>query len=262
MGGIVASGSSKKACKTYLRMVQNVQQMGFVLKMVRINNPIIEFLEEDARHLHHLHDDALVISIRVGDYNTHRVLVDNTPSPGTVTLPVTVGDYPQQITKNVTFLVVGYLSTYNVILGQPTLNSWKAVTSTYHLMIKFSTKYEVGDVRRDQLAARKCYITMLEMDDHVQTMNINEQWMVAEPIERLEKILLDNSRPNQTTRIDTLANPMVRQAFTTFLKENKDVFAWSYKDMLGIDPSVMVHRLNVSLSFPLICQKKQVFNQE
>ena len=77
MRGIVASGSSKKACKTYLRMVQNVQQMGFVPKMVRINNPIIEFLEEDTRHLHHLHDDALVISLRVGDYNTHRVLVDN-----------------------------------------------------------------------------------------------------------------------------------------------------------------------------------------
>ena len=58
---------------------------------------------------------------------------------GVITLPVTVGDYPQQITKDVTFLVVDYSSAYNAILGQPTLNSWKAVTSTYHLMIKFST---------------------------------------------------------------------------------------------------------------------------
>ena len=32
--------------------------------------------------------------------------------------------------------------------------------------------------------------------------------------------------------------------------------------MLGIDPSVMVHRLNVSPSFPSICQKKRVFAQE
>ena len=46
-------------------------------KILRINNPIIEFSKEDARRLHHLHDDALVVSIRVGDYNTHRVLVDN-----------------------------------------------------------------------------------------------------------------------------------------------------------------------------------------
>ena len=48
----------------------------------------------------------------------------------------------------------------------------------------------------------------------------------------------------------------------TFLKENQDVFAWSHEDMLGIDPSVMVHRLNVSLSFPIIRKKKQMFVQE
>ena len=45
--------------------------------MAWIDNPIIEFSEEDARHLHHPHDDAFLISIRIGDYNTHRVLVDN-----------------------------------------------------------------------------------------------------------------------------------------------------------------------------------------
>ena len=32
--------------------------------------------------------------------------------------------------------------------------------------------------------------------------------------------------------------------------------------MLGIDPSVMVHRLNVSSSFPPIHQKKRVFTPE
>ena len=42
---------------------------------------------------------------------------------GTVTLLVTVGDYPQQITKNVTFLVVDCSSVYNAIFRRPTLNS-------------------------------------------------------------------------------------------------------------------------------------------
>ena len=68
---------------------------------------------------------------------------------GAVTLSVMVGDYPQQIAKNVTFLVVNYSSTYNAIVGRPTLNSWKAVTSTYHLMIKFPTDYGVGELRGD-----------------------------------------------------------------------------------------------------------------
>ena len=77
IGGTTASGSSKKARKTFLRMVQSVQLTGFVPKIARVNNPIIGFSKEDARRLYNPHDDALVVSIWVGDYNTHRVLVDN-----------------------------------------------------------------------------------------------------------------------------------------------------------------------------------------
>ena len=85
---------------------------------------------------------------------------------GAITLSVTVGDYPQQITRDVTFLVVDCSSAYNGILGRPTLNSWKAAISTYHLMIKFPTEYGIGELRGDQVAARECYIAMLEMEDH------------------------------------------------------------------------------------------------
>ena len=187
--------------------------------MARVNNPIIGFSEEDARRLHHPHDDALVVSIRVRDYNTYRVLVRSSTDilyyptfqqmrikrerlvstnallvgfGGTrvypldaVTLPVTVGDYPQQITKDVTFLVIDCSSTYNAILGRPVLNSWKPVTSAYHLMIKFPTEYGVGEVCGDQVAACDYYIVMLEMDDHLQTMSIEEQRMVVELVEGL-----------------------------------------------------------------------------
>ena len=102
--------------------------------MAQVNNPIIGFSEEDAQRFHHPHDDALVVSIWVGDYSIHRVLVDNGSSTnilyyltfqqmrierewhvptnasltgfggmkvyplGAVTLPVIVGDYPQKIT--------------------------------------------------------------------------------------------------------------------------------------------------------------------
>ena len=70
--------------------------------------------------------------------------------------------------------MVDYSSAYNAILGCPTPNSWKAVISTYHLMIKFPTKYRVREVQGDQIAARECYIAMLKMDNHLQTMCIEE----------------------------------------------------------------------------------------
>ena len=77
IGGTTVTGSSKKARKTYLRMVQNVQTTGSILKIARRESPIIEFSEDDARRLYHPHDDALIVSLRVGDYNVHRMLVDN-----------------------------------------------------------------------------------------------------------------------------------------------------------------------------------------
>ena len=189
--------------------------------MALVDNLIIGFSEEDAWRLHHPHYDALIVSIRVGDYNTHRVLVDNESSAdilyypafqqmriekeqlvpakaplvrfggtrvyplGAVTLSVTVGDYPQQITKDVTFLVVDYSSAYNAISGQPSLKIWKAVTLTYHLMIRFPIEYGVGKVPEDQVAARECYIAILEMDDHLQTMSIEEQGAITKPVEGL-----------------------------------------------------------------------------
>ena len=48
--------------------------------MARIDNPIIGFMEEDVRSLHHPHDDAFVVSIRVGNFNTYKVLVENESS--------------------------------------------------------------------------------------------------------------------------------------------------------------------------------------
>ena len=102
------------------------------------------------------------------------------------------------------------------------------------------------------MATRECYVAMMEMDDHLQAMNIEEHRMVTELVEKLEEILLNDSKLDRTTKIGTLANPAVRQALTTFLRNNRDVFAWSHKDMPRIDSSVMVHRLNMSPSFPPI----------
>ena len=60
----------------------------------------------------------------------------------------------------------------------------------------------------------------------------------------------------------TLASWLVRRALTAFLRDNQDMFALSHKDMLGINPSIIIHRLNVSPSFSPIQQKKRVFAQE
>ena len=96
------------------------------------------------------------------------------------------------------------------------------------------------------MAACECYVAMMEMDDHLQAINIEEHRMATELVEKLKEILPDDSKLDRKTKIGTLVNPAVCQALTTFLRNNQDVFSWSHKDMPGIDLSVMVHRLNVS----------------
>ena len=77
-------------------------------------------------------------------------------------------------------------------------------------------------------------------------MCIEEQQTMAEPVEELEEVTLNESRLERTTRMGTLASKPIRQALASFLKMNQDVFVWSHDDMPGIDPSVIVHRLNVN----------------
>ena len=134
------------------------------------------FLEEDARGLKQPHDDLLVIMLMIEGFNTRRVLVDNGSSVdniylstfwqlkvdskrfcpfesplisfngdkvysrGIVTLIVKAGSYPLQVTNKHNFLVVDSPSSYNVIIGRPTLNRWEAATSTYCLKVKFPTE--------------------------------------------------------------------------------------------------------------------------
>ena len=68
---------------------------------------------------------------------------------GIVTLTVTVGSYPRQLTRQLDFLVVDYPSLYNVIIRRPTLNRWKAAMSTYCLKVNFLTENGVGKVKGD-----------------------------------------------------------------------------------------------------------------
>ena len=114
---------------------------------------------------------------------------------------------------------------YNAIIGRLTLNSWKVVASTYHLSVKFPTYYKLGQVQRDQLAANECYLAMLAMDEHIQTMSIDERRITTEPTEALEDIPLDKSNPKKFTRIGASMEKKMKQDLIQFLKKSIDVFA-------------------------------------
>ena len=216
------------------------------------------FSEEDARGVKQPHDDPLVIMVMTEGFNTRRVLVDNGSladiiylstfqqlkvdqkrlrpfdSPlvsfsgdkvypkGIVALTVTADSHPFQVTNRHNFLVVDSPLSYNVIIGRPTLNRWKAATSTYCLKVKFPIEQGVGEIKGNQVLARECYQAVLASKENY-TWTIEEKTL--EIIEKLETIELVEGSPEKMTQIGTNLNPETREEIISFLKDNLDVFA-------------------------------------
>ena len=126
---------------------------------------------------------------------------------GIVTLTVTVGTHSRQLIRSLDFLVVDYPSSYNVIIGRPKLNCWKAVTSTYCLKVKFLTENGVGEVKGDQVLARECYQAVLAVKE-------NPTWMIEEKeedkVEALETVKLVERETTKMTSIRTILSPEMR----------------------------------------------------
>ena len=294
------SSSARKAHLRSIKPGE-VKEVEAVSKLPRLGTAIT-FSDSDLEGCQHPHDDPLVIRAVVANKMIHRILVDNGSSTdiiftiafdkmgirreklepvsthlrgfsgekvlplGSIQLVLTLGDPPCQATTAVKFLIVDAPSVYNILLGRPSLNAIKAIPSAYHMMIKFPTTSGVGMVRGDQRVARECYsasvkqkavdninLDKLDMRDEINTR--------PEPSEELEPVQIDDN-PEHLAYIGSRLAEDLRHPLIHFLKQNKDVFAWKKKDMGGIDPIIITHRLNVSPSFKPVKQKRRSFAPE
>ncbi|KAJ9542422.1 hypothetical protein OSB04_028928 [Centaurea solstitialis] len=78
----------------------------------------------------------------------------------------------------------------------------------------------------------------------------------------LEKQSMKGNRSSETgTRPRTNLNKSALNA-RGIPREHSDCFAWSHEDMVGIDPSIISHKLNVDPTFKPIKQKRRKFAPE
>ncbi|XP_023889848.1 uncharacterized protein LOC112001909 [Quercus suber] len=295
VGGPVSGGLYKSLKKTYYRQVNSVHMKHSSQKYRRSYDDDITFSKRDASGIKQPYDDSLVITLEVEGFATRRVLVDNGSladimymtayqqlrldpkrlrsfnSPlvsssgdkiylrGIVTLSVTTGTYPTQVTIQADFLVVNCPSSYNVILGRPTLNKLKAVTSTYCLKVKFPTPNGVGQLFGDQLLARECYQVVLASKE-------SHTWVVEEESkessQELEEVHLVDGEMTKVTKVGTGLSTALKSKIVEFLKQNLDVFAWTHEDMPGIENEVIEHKLNVDPAKKPVQQRRRTFALE
>ena len=166
-------------------------------KKARTEEELITFSEDGAQHVRFPHSDPLVVDVQVSKMMVKRVLVDTGSSVNilyksslermklpvkdlepcnqtiygfseeghaparSIRLPITAGTTPTNRTLLTTFIVVDCPLAYNAVIGRPILVDLRAVTSIWHLAMKFPTDAGIGCVLRNQREARECYNTSI-----------------------------------------------------------------------------------------------------
>ncbi|KAK3001975.1 hypothetical protein RJ639_022284 [Escallonia herrerae] len=236
----------------------------------------ISFSDDDVGDTRIPHDDPLVVTLRVGNFDVKRILVDNGSSAevlfyeafqrmnipsdrlrkidtplygfsnhpvaceGIIALPVTVGAPPNQAKLMLDFVVVRVPSAYNAILGRTALNQLRAVVSTYHMKMKFPTENGVGEVKGDQVVARQCYMASCRnrANEALMIEDLRDETKVerGKPAEDLFDIELYPGNQEKTVRVGTGLSDDLKLKLVDLLRNYSDIFAWTASDMPGIDP--------------------------
>ncbi|XP_073280645.1 uncharacterized protein [Primulina huaijiensis] len=170
ISGRATDGDSGRARKAHGRSLENFE----ISRSADLpQDPVISFGPEDLRGVVTPHNDVLVVTATIDNYDVAMIFIDNgssvnvlfkstldqmkmkgfefepvsTPlygfaghaiSPlGQIVLPLSLGIDPRRVTKMIAFTVVDTPLAYNGILGRPSLKDFRAVASTYHQKLKF-----------------------------------------------------------------------------------------------------------------------------
>ncbi|XP_075667260.1 uncharacterized protein LOC142636852 [Castanea sativa] len=215
------------------------------------------FSDKDKEGTFQPHDDALVVTVRIGGYDVRRVLVDdgsgaeimypdlfnglklkeedlekydhplvgfdgNQVIPrGMIKLPVQVEGSEVQVN----FIVVMAYSPYTAILARPWLHAMEAVSSTLHVMVKYPTGGSVGVLHGSQ----------------TEVGPVEDEGSA----EKLTKVIIGEDK-EKYFQVGSKLPTREREELIQFLRDNIDVFAWTTYDVPGINPEVICHHLNVN----------------
>ena len=163
---------------------------------------VLSFSEEDRIGTIQPHNNALVITLRIGGYNVKRVMVDNGSGAEIMypdlykglklrledfTLynsPLMSFDWKIVVPKGqirllvqtgleiveVNFIVVDTYSLYIAIVARPWFHTLGAVASTLHQKVKFPSEGRVLEIRGCQATTRECLVAAISHQPRVESL--------------------------------------------------------------------------------------------
>ncbi|XP_062020938.1 uncharacterized protein LOC133737390 [Rosa rugosa] len=261
------------------------------------------------------HDDPFLITLQMDHYIMSRVLVDTEASVsvlfrdaykalnrgraklsqdneplisfsgdivqplGSDYLSITVRESPNCSTIKTEFIVIDCASSYNAILGRPTLWRLKTFIAGHMLMMKVPTPVGIATIRGDKAAARQCYsltvsrgkgksemlpVTTDPLTDRYEDPRDDADSDEERPgaVEDIEEVLLSEQFPDRTVKIGTKLDPVIKEDLISFLHSNASAFAWSYEDMPDIPTNIAMHNLSIVPYSAPVRQKRRTFTHD
>ena len=286
LGGFSKGRSSTSKRKRYARAVMTVEAR----RPDHPPKPAHCFTSSDLEDVVPHEDDLVVISVVTVGRKLHRVLIDHGSSTdvmiwstfnslqlspdqlksydgclfgfagdqvevqGYIELRTTFFYGTSARTINVRYIVVNASSTYNLLLGRPSLNRLGAVASTRHMKMRLpSLDGGVITIKYDQKTTRKCYESSLKSKRGTYSIIVQ----AGEPEEIVDVGVANERQPGpagevqekeiggKKFKLGTLICQELQGKITEVILKHMDAFAWSFADMTEIDPDILCHRLTM-----------------
>jgi hypothetical protein len=193
---------------------------------------------------------------------------------GKISLPVSFGDLDNARTETLTFDVVDIYHPYLAIFGRGFMNKFNAVIRQQFLCMKILVPKGVITVFGDQQEARNIEKGHTPGQANVFRLKTAEER--KEPYEEAErekemieiaadgetkKVYLDDM-PDRVVTIRSHLNPQEEKKIIQFPNKNNDVFAWSAKDLQGVDRDIIEHALETDEKIAPKKQKLRKMSEE
>ncbi|KAJ9542222.1 hypothetical protein OSB04_028728 [Centaurea solstitialis] len=250
-GGSEVCGLTYSAAKRHAREGPEGQPIPDECKSVaekELDASKITFDQDDLSETDPRHHDALVIQLTIGNCLTKRILIDGGSSANVIfadTLKI-MGIDRSNIARRTTTLI-GFNGDTTNTLGE-------IVLPVFAKGINKQIKFNVIDCRsaynailgkpwiHDMKAVPSTYHQKVKFPSPWGVQEINQDAVQSYDDLQLEEVVLDPKHPDR--------------------KERSDCFAWTHEDMVGIDPDIISHKLNVDPTFKPIKQKRRKFAPE